>query len=216
MARLCNDMTFADILKLPLLQIRRRPAAFTLVFAAVVAAAIYPSDLDMRQTPEDGGESLQTVQFVENYVRHVNWIFPLALAAASRDVTGLKQIAVITVAGTAATHIPKRLLNDVVIMDTRLGQRPFSAASSHNMPSGHSSLSAAGAYFLARRYSLWFAIVGITVLLLTMYARIALDAHTVSATIAGAGTGVIVAALFSTKKKDFSRQVRNVLGRNKR
>ena len=209
-------MTFAEILKLPLSQIRRRPAVYIVAFAAVIAAAVYPSDLDVRHMEPGGGTPLQTAQFTENYARHVNWILPLALAAVSRDVTGLKQIAAITVAGTAATHIPKRLLNNVVIMGTRLGQRPVSAASSHNMPSGHSALSAAGAYFLARRYSLWFAIVGITVLLLTMYARIALDAHTVSATIAGAGTGVIAAALFSTKKKDFSRQVRNVLGRNKR
>jgi membrane-associated phospholipid phosphatase len=36
-----------------------------------------------------------------------------------------------------------------------------------------------------------------------MYARVMLDRHTISATIAGAATGLLVAALFSTKFLEF-------------
>jgi len=84
----------------------------------------------------------------------------------------------ITVAGILASHGPKRLLNDVEIMGTRLGQRPNSTTSKHNMPSGHSTLAGACAYFLMRRYSIWFGVIVIPVLLLTMYARVMLDKHT--------------------------------------
>ncbi len=204
-------MTFAEILKLPRAQFRRRPAAFLLAFALIFAAAVYPSDLEVRRADADGGAGYQTARFAEDTVRHVNWILPLALAAVSRDASGFKQIAAIAVAATAATHVPKRLLNDVMVMGVRLGQRPHSANSRHNMPSGHSAMSGAGAYLMVRRYSLWFAAVGIPVLLLTMYARVMLDAHTVSATIAGAGTGMITAALFSTKMVDFRQRARRTL-----
>jgi len=95
-------------------------------------------------------------------------------------------------------------------MGTRLGERPFSPTSNHNTPSGHSTLAGASAYFVMRRYSWWFAIVVIPILLSTMYARVMLDQHTISATVAGAATGLLVAALFSTKFSDFRTRLKHV------
>jgi membrane-associated phospholipid phosphatase len=47
----------------------------------------------------------------------------------------------------------------------------------------------------------------IPVLLATMYARVMLDKHTISATLAGAATGLLVAGLFSTKFSDFRKKL---------
>ncbi|MBB3996179.1 membrane-associated phospholipid phosphatase [Sulfitobacter undariae] len=54
---------------------------------------------------------------------------------------------------------------------------------------------------MIRRYSLWLALILIPVTLLTMYARVMLDAHTISAVLSGALTGIIVTALFATKSR---------------
>lgn len=160
----------------------------------LIGATIYPSDMKGHYAESRQGQHSAFVTGVEDYARHLNTIIPIGTAIALRDLKGLGQIAAISVYGTAATHVPKRLLNDVEVGGTRLGQRPN--GSNHNMPSGHSSLASAGAYFAVRRYSKWFGVVVWPVLISTMYARYMLDAHTVSATIAGAVTGLLVAAFF--------------------
>lgn len=203
-----ESLTFLDVLKLPSYRIKKYPLAFLLVLVVVVAATIYPND-PAKQRMETASEgSLKIAHIVEDYIRHVNWVLPIGLALVCRDLTGLYQIASVVVVGTAATHIPKRALNDVVIFDIRLGQRPVSPNSKHNMPSGHSALSSGGAYVLARRYSLWLALIGIPILLLTMYARVTLDAHTISATISGAAIGFTVAAMYSTRMVNFCQKIR--------
>ncbi|MEM6760369.1 MAG: phosphatase PAP2 family protein [Pseudomonadota bacterium] len=172
-----------------------RHAALACAIMVMIAATIYPSDMTGHYAQSRHGHQSLFVTAVEDYGRHLNTIIPLGTAIALRDVNGLGQIAAISIFGTAATHIPKRLLNDVKIGGTRLGQRPN--GSNHNMPSGHSSLASAGAYVAVRRYSKWLGLIVWPVLLSTMYARYMLDAHTVSATIAGAIAGLLVAAMFA-------------------
>ncbi|MEO0393226.1 MAG: phosphatase PAP2 family protein [Pseudomonadota bacterium] len=174
----------------------------------LLAATFYPTDLATNYATSKGGHQDALVVAVEEYGRHLNTAIPVVLAIALRDVSGMKQAAAIVVAGIVASHGPKRLLNDVEIMGTRLGERPKSPDSRHNMPSGHSTLASAGAYYTVRRYSIWLGLIVWPILILTMYARYMLDAHTVSATIAGAITGIMVAALF-TKPRSQS-------GKNKR
>ena len=192
-------MMIINILRQARHQIQRRPVAFLLLFLLIMGATFYPSRLDQARLGVEEQKISTSVHLTENVVRHVNWVLPLALAIAVRDINGLKQIAILTVMTTAATHIPKRLLNDFEVMGVRLGQRPSSVHSRHNMPSGHSALASAGAFFMARRYSLWLAFIGVPILFLTMHARVVLDAHTLSATIAGAAIGVLMGALFCTK-----------------
>ena len=127
-----------------------------------------------------------------------NW--PLGSAMAILMI-GAVLLSMVVGAGIVASHGPKRLLNDVTILGTRLGQRPSSKTSKHNMPSGHSTLVSAGGWFMARRYSMWFLLLCLPVTALTMYARVMLGAHTVSATIAGSIIGILVAALFVKRRQ---------------
>ncbi|MBO9448341.1 phosphatase PAP2 family protein [Ruegeria sp. R14_0] len=162
---------------------------------SLVLATSYPSDMDGHYAVSRNGHDNVLVTSVEDYGRHLNSVIPIGMAIALRDTKGLWQIAAVALAGTAATHGPKRLLNDVEIFGTRLGQRPNGG--DHNLPSGHSALASAGAYLAVRRYSRWLGVIVWPILLLTMYARYMLDAHTVSATIAGAIIGMLVADLFT-------------------
>ncbi len=162
--------------------------------AILMCAILYPSDMDGHYAVSRDGQHDILVTGVENYGRHLNTLIPIGTAIVLRDLTGLRQIAATTITGTAATHVPKRLLDQVEVFGVRLGQRPN--GSNHNMPSGHSALASAGAYLSVRRYSKLFGLIVWPILFLTMYARYMLDAHTVSATIAGAMIGILVAAVF--------------------
>jgi lipid A 1-phosphatase len=193
------NMTFFDILKLPKNFFLRDTSAVFMLLSIIIASTVYPSDMKNDYPIKHDGPTPKIVVFTEKYGRHINTILPFATIVVLRDWTGLRQIGVVTIAGILASHGPKRLLNDVTVMGTRLGQRPNSPHSRHNMPSGHSTLASAGAYFMMRRYSLLFGLIVIPIMLLTLYARVMLDAHTISATIAGAFTGILVTALFSTK-----------------
>ena len=200
-------MTFVEILRQPITVFHTYTVSIVLLVTIILISSLYPSDLENDYSTSRGGEDISFVVSTEKYGRHINTLMPFALAIISRDKAGFKQILVIAVSGIIASHGPKRILNNVKIMGTRLGQRPFSSTSKHNTPSGHSTLAGATAYFVMRRYSWWFAVIVIPVLLCTMYARVMLDKHTISATLAGAATGLLVAALFSTKFLGFRIRV---------
>lgn len=203
-------MTFVEILKQPIQSFQKYSVFIILLIGIIVLSSLYPSDLEKDYSTTRGGQDMPFVVTTEKYGRHINSLMPFALALISRDKDGIKQLLIITVSGILASHGPKRFLNNVQIMGTRLGERPFSPTSNHNTPSGHSTLAGASAYFVMRRYSWWFAIVVIPILLSTMYARVMLDQHTISATVAGAATGLLVAALFSTKFSDFRTRLKHV------
>ena len=203
-------MTFVVILKQPIKSFQKYSVFIILLIGIIVLSSLYPSDLEKDYSTTRGGQDMPFVVVTEKYGRHINTLMPLALALISRDKNGMKQLLIITVSGMLASHGPKRFLNNVHIMGTRLGERPFSPISNHNTPSGHSTLAGASAYFVMRRYSWWFAIIVIPILLSTMYARVMLDQHTISATVAGAATGLLVAALFSTKFSDFRTRLNHV------
>lgn len=193
-------MTWSQILKVPKAVIGAHPLIVLATVAAILAAVVYPSDIaGYRASPYAGTEST-VVTGTEDYLRHANTVVALAMPLLLRDWTGLRQLAVVTVAGIAATHGPKRLLNDVTIGGTRLGERPHAPQSQHNMPSGHSALASSIIWFLGRRYSWWWLLLTVPVTLLTMYARVMLNAHTISAVIAGALVGLLVTALFVTRR----------------
>ena len=200
-------MTFVEILRQPITVFHTYTVPIVLLVTIILISSLYPSDLENDYSTSRGGEDISFVVSTEKYGRHINTLLPFALAIISKDKAGFKQILVIAVSGIIASHGPKRILNNVKIMGTRLGQRPFSSTSKHNTPSGHSTLAGATAYFVMRRYSWWFAVIVIPVLLCTMYARVMLDKHTISATLAGAATGLLVAALLSTKFLGFRIRV---------
>lgn len=193
-------MTFREILALP----KRFVAAnkVTVIGALMVLFAIgaYPSDLPSYLDDTHDPDQDTLVVAVETYARHVNTVVALAVPILLRDWTGLKQLGVVTVAGIVMTHGPKHLLDDLRVGDTRLGQRPHSPDSRHNMPSGHSALASAVIWFLGRRYSWLWALLTVPITGLTMHARVMLDAHTISAVLAGCLIGLFAAALFVTRR----------------
>lgn len=131
------------------------------------------------------------VQWVEDQGRFVNTALQVAMPVLTRDIMGLKSLAWIALTGTGSTHGLKRALNDVEVKGVRLGQRPSSERTRHNFPSGHASLASSGAVFVATRYGWrWLLLLG-PVVLATAYARVALDAHTWSAVVAGTCLGVL-------------------------
>jgi len=198
-------MTLAEILRLPGPFCRKHWVGVIVIVALIASAAVYPSDLDQyRATPYPGNENALVVG-VEAYGRHVNTAVALAVPVLLRDWTGLKQLAVVALSGVLATHIPKRLLNRIEIFGTRLGERPYSPDSRYNMPSGHSALASAVIWFLGRRYSWWFLLLMVPVTGLTMWARVMLNAHTVSAVIAGCLIGILVAMLFVTQRREHAQ-----------
>ena len=171
-----------------------------LAVALALACALYPSDHALDYPQPRGGQDDPRVVLVEDTLRHINTVAAAALPLIKRDLVGLAQLTVVTVVGTAATHIPKRLLNDWVVGGTRLGQRPQDLDSRHNMPSGHSSLASAAAWFVCRRYGWRWAWLLLPITAATMWARVMLDAHTVSAVLAGLFVGVAVALFFVTPR----------------
>jgi len=131
------------------------------------------------------------VQWVEDQGRFANTALQVVLPIALRDVEGLRRLVWIAVLGTASTHGLKHAFNDVQIAGIRLGQRPGSENSKHNMPSGHSSLASSGAVFVCRRYGWRWGLLLWPMVLAVMYARMALDAHTLAAVVMGAALGVL-------------------------
>jgi membrane-associated phospholipid phosphatase len=165
-----------------------------------VLSSLYPSDLDSYKRLAAGQSPPAVVHHVENYARYINTGLQVAIPIILADKIGMMQFAYIAVSATIATHVLKRLLNDWIVMGSRLGQRPGSDTSKHNMPSGHASMASCAAYFVCRRYGIQFSLVMFPILILTGYARIMLDSHTISAVISGTLLGFISAAIFTSKR----------------
>ena len=175
-----------------------RPWPFILAcLLGFAICASYPSDTQDYGPPNDSGLVLAS----EHGLRFINTAVQVALPLLLRDKIGMAQLVFVGVSTTAATHIVKRLLNNRVVWGTRLGQRPTGADSRSNMPSGHSSMASSAAYFVCRRYRFWHALYLIPILLLTMFSRVELNSHSVSAVIAGALLGFLMAALFTSHRK---------------
>jgi lipid A 1-phosphatase len=164
----------------------------------IALTAVYPSDLGS-YPPADQVQPAALVVAVDHYGRFVDTALQVALPLILGDSVGVGQLACVAVAATLATHGLKWFLNDKVVLGTRLGERPSNSHSKHNMPSGHSSMASCAVYFVCRRYGLRLAWVMVPVMLLTMYARFALEAHTVSAVLCGALIGILAAVLFTSR-----------------
>jgi len=177
-----------------------RPVWFILLcLLGVIISVAIPTDLQSYRTPH-AESNREIVLLTENYLRFSNTIVQVALPLLLRDKIGIVQLVYTGVASAAATHGMKRLANRWIIWGNRLGERPNGNDSQHNMPSGHSSMASCAAYFVCRRYGIWHALYLIPVLLLTMYARVALHAHTIPAVTAGAFIGLMMAAFFTSRR----------------
>ncbi len=199
-------MTYREILRLPMRHLRQYRMVFSLGLCLILIVGMYPSDIQGYRATPYGGYDMPAVVLVEDKLRHLNTIAAFAVPLVLRDWVGLKQLSVVVLAGTAATHIPKHVLDRVTIGGTRLGERPNRPTSRHNMPSGHSSLASAVIWFLGRRYGWGWLALTVPITLATMGTRVLLNAHTISAVLVGALVGLLVTALFVTRREKPSDQ----------
>lgn len=179
----------------------KRPYKFIIAcLVGILLVAFYPSDLASYRTgnkqPLPGW-----VELTDSQLRFINTIAQIGLPILLQDREGMVQLIALAVTTTIATHGSKYLINDVSISGTRLGERPYSPASNNNMPSGHSSMASCAAYFVARRYGWRHLIYLLPIMLMTMSARVMLDAHTISAVIAGCLIGLLCAAWWTSPYK---------------
>ena len=185
--------------------------------AAFLVSTFYPTDLASYVSREGVSSAPGLAHVTERYVRYVNPVLQVAIPVLLRDREGMVELVKVAIATTLATQVTKHALNNVHVMGTRLGERPNPYPgrpsrdfenNNFNMPSGHSSMSSCGAYFISRRYGWKWALIALPVLLLTMFARFSLDKHTLSAVISGAMLGILMTAIFTTpyRKLASSRQ----------
>ncbi len=197
-------LRFAAALRASALAHRDLPRAWrVLAWLSVVLAlgcALFPTDHARDYAVRRRGDQDTAVVAVEYVVRHVNTAAAIALPVLKRDLVGLAQLSAVGVAGTAATHVPKRLLNDWRVLDTRIGQRPHRPDSKGNVPSGHTSLASCAAWFACRRYGWHWAWSLAPVVAATMWARVMLDEHTLSAVLSGLFVGLAVVAFLVTPR----------------
>ena len=109
---------------LPWHTLRRHGLAFGFAGLLIGGALAYPSDINGAYAVCRAGGQTALVQGTEKYLRHVNTVLPIATIIVLRDWKGAGQVLGVVGAGIVASHGPKRLLNDVTVMGTRLGQRP--------------------------------------------------------------------------------------------
>ncbi len=163
-------------------------------------SAFYPSDINFFANRQKD-ESL-VVHIVENYVRFINAAAQVLIPIILQDKIGMMQAAYVGATTFIVTRVLKKSFNHFSVSGVPLGQRPNGGQD--NMPSGHSSITSSAMYFVCRRYGAKHAIYLVPIMILTMYARVMLKAHTVSAVIAGCVLGIIVAALLTSKYKNSS------------
>jgi lipid A 1-phosphatase len=179
-------------------EVRRPVVLIVFLLCAAMLSAVFPSDLESYPVLPAGEAVPQAVTLTENYVRFVPTAVQVMLPVVLGDKVGLVQLVYVAVSATIATHGAKFLLNKRWIGHTRLGQRPNGRDS--NMPSGHSSMASCAVYFVGRRYSIRLALALSVIMAMTMYARVMLNAHTISAVLAGALIGFAMTALFTSRR----------------
>jgi lipid A 1-phosphatase len=178
-----------------------RPRRF--IYACVIGiilVPLIPTDLHSYHTRYTADEMTVAI-ITDHYVHNVSTIVQFALPILLRDKIGIVQCVYVAISNAAATQGLKYVVDNWIVEGTRLGERPRGIDSQFNMPSGHCSMASSAAYFLTRRYGILHALYLVPILLLTMYARVALNAHTITAVVTGALLGLLIAAVFTSERQ---------------
>ena len=191
-------MTKKTVWRTAYAEVRRPMKCIVALLIAILCCAVYPRDIESYPMHPAGAKMPAEVTLTEHYLRFIPTVVQIALPVVLGDKVGMAQLVYAGISTTIVTHGVKHLLNDRWVMGTRLGRRPASATSRHNMPSGHSSMVSCAIWFIGRRYSFRLALALSIFMLLTMYARVMLNDHTISAVIAGALVGFMCTALFTS------------------
>ncbi len=188
-------------------EVKRPKLLIYILIILFILTALYPSNCNYYRDQEKNAKDLNNVTYLTNkYLRHINTVAQIAIPIILMDKVGLVQAIYVDIATTISTHSLKRIFNDVIIFGKNIGTRPRQKP--NNMPSGHSSMASSEMFFVARRYGWKFAIFLLPITLITMYARVALNCHTVSAILAGFILGALIAVIFTSsyKKKNYDQE----------
>lgn len=169
----------------------------------IILSILWPTNLSSYRAT--GPEKTSLVLRTDHYLRFTNTIAQVAIPVFERDPVGMMQLLYVGLSATVATHGLKYLLDPVTVWGTRLGERP--SGGRHNMPSGHSSMASCALYFVCRRYGWRHALYMLPITFLTMFARVELNAHTVSAVIAGALVGLLMSAIFTSRRQELQEHL---------
>ena len=200
-------MTFIELSKHAYRAVHRPVKTLLCCAVVFVLVSLYPSDHSIRPLEAASTDVQKIARWTDDYGRFAVTALQVAIPVLLADKVGLMQLAFVAVSTTVGTHGIKRLTNSWMINNTRLGQRPSYAQSKHNIPSGHSSMASCAAFFVCRRYGMKYALFVIPVMLLTMFARVALDDHTISAVLSGGLLGLICTLLFTSRYVNVPKQV---------
>ena len=200
-------MRFIELSKIAYRDVRRPLKTLLCCVLVFVLVSLYPTSNNAPSVESVSPEVLDIARWTNDYGRFAVTALQVAIPVLLQDKIGLMQLAFVALSATAGTHGFKRLTNFWMIDTTRLGQRPSGAESKHNMPSGHSSMASCAAFFVCRRYGMKYAILVLPILLLTMFARVATDAHTISAVISGGLLGLICTLLFTSRYAGAPKQI---------
>jgi membrane-associated phospholipid phosphatase len=168
-----------------------------LIIALFFAIAFYPSDISWYRARQK--DKSPHVIIIENGLRYVPTVLQFAVPILFADKIGLIQATYVAVGTTITTQGLKRIMNNWSSYTIRLGERPFDEGSRFNMPSGHTTMAASAVFFLLFRYGIWHLSYSMPLLILTMYARIMLKAHTLSAVFAGSVLAFLIASLLTSR-----------------
>lgn len=119
----------------------------------------------------------------------------IAITGYKKDGEGAKQLGLTVLSTVIVTEIGKKTFNHVYIDGQSLGKRPN--GSMNNFPSGHTSFSFSGAWYIKKRYGWKYGAAPIAIAAFTGYSRIYADKHDLKGVVAGALTGILFAELFT-------------------
>lgn len=191
-------MTTPSIFKTAYRAVQRPFAVIAFCVLGILACAGYPTNLAGYPVAPRGVPLPPAVELTEDYLRYIPTALQIAVPLVLGDEVGMVQLLYLGIANTAVTQGLKFMVNDVSVDHTRIGQRP--RGNDHNMPSGHSSMSSCAVVFLGRRYGWQYGLVLGVLTVLTMYARVMLNAHTISAVLAGALVGTATTLWFTSPR----------------
>lgn len=184
-----------NILKLAYQEVNVSKKFLCLFLTMFIITAFYPSDSEYYKAKEKNTSDY--VYFVEDGLRYTNTVMQVILPILLADKIGIAQAVYVGLGTFVSVHTLKRLLNNVYIKDTRIGQRP--RGGKYNMPSGHSAMATSAMSFIIIRYGWIHILYLLPVSIFTMIVRVLLKAHTISAVLAGAILGIIIGLLFTSK-----------------
>ncbi len=140
---------------------------FLLLFLFFIST-FFPSDSEYYKNKEKNRSFY--LYCVEDGLRYTNTALQMMLPILLADKIGIVQAVYVGIGTVVSVQLLKRLLNNIHIGNTRIGERP--KGGDYNVPSGHSAMATSAMMFLIIRYGWRYAFYVVPVSILTMITRL--------------------------------------------